>query len=179
VPGDSLIKKPAKLFGLAALLLMVAMLLTLSACGQTALAPTSTSGESPAATDEPAAAVVYELTIAPPNTPTPRPLLPGRWCGEGIVELPCGPGIELGKEYSFTLYTHCGVRRAYFDGRHWITEPELSVRNGNPPPGWGNPIDKGSMKMITENLARYTSASGAVAEFRPLAEGEEDVWSCD
>ena len=115
----------------------------------------------------------YELTIGPPLTPTPAPLRPDRACGPYTLDLPCGPGVELGKAYSFTIYTHCGVRRAYFDGRDWIIEPELSDGNGNPPPGWRSPVDTGTMALVAENLARYTSASGAVAEFRPLAEGEE------
>ena len=123
----------------------------------------------------------YELVIIPQLTPqpAPRPLLPGRWCGPGIVDLPCGPGVETGKAYSFTLYTHCGIHRAYFDGRHWIIDPVFSNDNINPPPGWGNPIDEGTMELAADDLARYTSESGMAAEFRPLPEGEEDVWSCD
>ena len=122
----------------------------------------------------------YELVIDPKlmPTPTPRPLLPGKMCGPEIAGLPCGPGVEIGKTYSFTLYTHCGVRRSYFDGRRWIVGPTLSNNDINPPPGWGNPTDEGTMELVAKNVARYTSRSGLVAEFRPLPEGEDDVWSC-
>ena len=122
----------------------------------------------------------YELVIGPQlmPTPTPRPLLPGKMCGPEIAGLPCGPGVEIGKTYSFTLYTHCGVRRSYFDGRRWIVGPTLLNNDINPPPGWGNPTDEGTMELVAKNVARYTSRSGLVAEFRPLPEGEDDVWSC-
>ncbi len=123
----------------------------------------------------------YDLVISPQLTPTPAPrlLLPGGLCGPGTVELPCGPGVETGKAYSFTLYTHCGVRRAYFDGHWWLAGPMLSDGNGNPPPGWGNPYDQGMMELVTEDLARFTSETGMVAEFRPLPDGEDESFACD
>lgn len=120
----------------------------------------------------------YELTIGPRPTPTPGPLRTDRDCGSYTLDLPCGPGVEMGKAYSFIIYTHCGVRRAYFDGYWWLVDPMLSDGNGNPPSGWGNPYDRGMMEMVAVNVALYTSESGMLAVFTPLPEGEDDGFSC-
>lgn len=128
-----------------------------------------------------AASDPYELIIVPPPptpTRTPGPLRTDRDCGSYTLDLPCGPGVELRKVYAFIIYTHCGVRNAYFDGRWWIAEPMLSDGSGNPPPGWGNPYDRGKMEMLAEGLARYISGRGEVAEFRPLSEGEKNDFTC-
>ena len=85
--------------------------------------------------------------------------------------------MEIGKTYPYALYTHCGVRAAFLDGQRWIADPVLSDRgNVNPPPGWGNPLDRGTIEMVTDGLARFTSNAGLVAEFRPLPDGEEYPW---
>jgi hypothetical protein len=106
-------------------------------------------------------------------TATPSPRETATSCSER-EEKPRCPGAEIGKAYPFALYTHCGIRSADFDGRRWIADPILG--SANPPPGWGNPADKGSMELVSEDRARFTSTRGLVAEFRPLAEGEDYPW---
>ena len=113
-------------------------------------------------------------TAGPTRTPLPRTTATG--CSGREEVPPCGPGVEIGKPYPYIQYTHCGIRSAYFDGRRWIADPILSVDNVNPPPGWGNPSDKGSMELVAEDLARFTSGTGLTAEFRPLPEGAEYPW---
>ena len=73
--------------------------------------------------------------------------------------------------YPYTLHTHCGVRDAYFDGRWWVASPVLDDGHGNPPPGWGTPSDTGAMVLVAHDLARFTSARGHGAEFRPAPQG--------
>ena len=63
-------------------------------------------------------------------------------CSEREEKPPRSPGAETGKPYSYTLYTHCGILSAYFDGRRWMADPMLTDGSGNPPPGWGNPFDR-------------------------------------
>lgn len=64
---------------------------------------------------------------------------------------------SLGKEYSYELYTHCGVRSAVFDrGRWWRANPTLDDGHGNPPAGWGNPFTKGTMVLVEEDHAVFT-----------------------
>jgi len=80
----------------------------------------------------------------------------------------------LGKEYAYELYTHCGVWSAVFDnGRRWRAYPPIHDGSGNPKAGWGNPTTKGTMMLVQEDLAVFTSESGLVAEFLPLPPGVE------
>ena len=75
----------------------------------------------------------------------------------------------LGKEYAYELYTHCGVRSAVFDnGRRWRAYPPIHDGSGNPKARWGNPITKGTMVLVKEDLAVFTSESGQLAQFLPL-----------
>ena len=91
---------------------------------------------------------------------------------------PCGSGVEIGKPYSYTLYTHCGIRSAYFGGRRWIVaDPILNVDSVSPPRGWSNPIEQGKMELVSQGIARFVSDTGLVAEFRPLLEGQEYPWT--
>ena len=131
-----------------------------------------------AATPAPKASEETPTATAPPTqTPSPRTTPTG--CSEGEEEPPCGPGVEIGKSYSYTLYTHCGVRRAFIDGRRWIADPILRAGVGgiNPPPGWGDPFQGGAVELVTDALARFTSGDGLTAEFRTLLpEGSEYPW---
>ena len=95
-------------------------------------------------------------------------------CNAASVLPPCATGADVGVAYAHQLRTHCGIRSAYFDGRRWIASPVLGGLDRSPP-GWRDP-DYGSMELIAENSARFTSSAGLVAEFRPLAEGEEYPW---
>jgi hypothetical protein len=60
----------------------------------------------------------------------------------------------VGDEYDYVLYVHCGVQWARIDGDWFETEP-LNDGNANPPPGWGNPYDKGSLTIVDSNTATY------------------------
>ena len=114
-----------------------------------------------------------------PATPTPTPVPPPAGsvggCNKSSTLPPCASGADVGVAYVHQLNTHCGIRSAYFDGRRWIASPILGGLD--PPSGWGNPFEYGAMELIAENSARFTSSAGLVAEFRPLAEGEEDPWA--
>jgi hypothetical protein len=89
-------------------------------------------------------------------------------CSPEVKELPCTSGVKVGKSYRYQLYTHCGVRWAYFDQRWWSASPILDDGNSNPPPGWGNPFDNGAMKLISEERAVFTNHAGQTAEFKSL-----------
>ncbi|GEM_PF-2458033 len=89
-------------------------------------------------------------------------------CSPQITKQPCSAGVEVGKHYPYQLYTHCGIRWAYFDGRWWQATPPLDDGSGNPPRGWGNPYAPGTMEMVSASLARFTGRAGQTAEFKPL-----------
>ena len=117
-----------------------------------------------------------EPVRVPTALPSPRTTTTG--CSEREEEPPCGPGVEIGKPYPYTLYTHCGIRSAYFDGRRWVADPILKAGVGglNPSSGWGDPFERGGMGLVAEDVARFSSSAGLVADFRPLPEGSEYPW---
>ena len=80
---------------------------------------------------------------------------------------PYGPGAEIGQPYEYELYTHCGILSAEFDGREWDATPPLTDGSGNPPEGWGNPSDHGTMTLLADNVAEFKSDGGLVARFAP------------
>ena len=84
-----------------------------------------------------------------------------------LEEPPQGPGAEVGKGYPYTLYVHCGVRDAHFDGRLWMADPMLSDGSGNPPLDWTPDDSRGIMELVRDDLAVFTSRSGRTVEFIP------------
>ena len=101
------------------------------------------------------------------------------WASAALAS--CGPSevdrsapATLGEDYAYNLNTHCGVREAVFDrGRRWLANPPLDDGHGNPPTGWGNPTTRGTMVLMREDLAVFTSWSGQVVEFVPWPSGVE------
>ncbi|GAB3850280.1 hypothetical protein [Dactylosporangium cerinum] len=72
----------------------------------------------------------------------------------------------------FELYTHCGIDEAFFDGRYYEAAEPLSDGSGNPPPGWGNPSQDGTIRVISATEARFHSDAGDVLlRVRPGATG--------
>lgn len=108
-------------------------------------------------------------------------ILLGAAFGALVALASCGPPeadrsapATLGKGYAYELYTHCGVRSAVFDrGRWWRANPPMDDGHGNPPKGWGNPTTRGTMVLMREDLAVFTSRSGQAVEFVPWPSGVE------
>lgn len=68
--------------------------------------------------------------------------------------------------FPYTLGTHCGIRFASFEGRTWVTHT-LSDGSYNPPPGWGNPGQRGRIFVMAEDRAVFTSPGHRTLSFRP------------
>ena len=66
---------------------------------------------------------------------------------------------------SYTLYTHCGIRFAKIGGRWFEADRPLSDGSGNPPPGWGNPSQRGDIKMLSASAAEFRDSLGHVVRF--------------
>ena len=82
---------------------------------------------------------------------------------------PYGPGVEIGKSYDYTLYTHCGIEWARIDGFWWHTTP-INDGNSNPPLGWDNPYDTGELVVIDHFTAVYNSGRDINVEFKRTIE---------
>jgi hypothetical protein len=71
-------------------------------------------------------------------------------------------GLTLGVTYRIELYTHCGIDFwTRFDGSYWDAVG-YNNNSGNPPKRLGNPVDLGTMTLVSENESQYVSESGEV-----------------
>jgi hypothetical protein len=70
-----------------------------------------------------------------------------------------------GTRYPYRLYTHCGVVQASFAGSYWQAEPAISDGQGNPPIGWGNPGEDGTMELRPDGSLLFRGRAGHMARF--------------
>lgn len=101
-----------------------------------------------------------ELTRSAPATngaPGPSPA-PGPPAASSAAH-----DVEATKRYD--LLTHCGVREAMIDDNYYVASPVLDDGNGNPPPGWGNPYDSGTITINTDTTADFLDSAGHRAHF--------------
>jgi hypothetical protein len=79
------------------------------------------------------------------------------------AEAPAGPGDvlapppspEVGVAYPLDLLTHCGVLGTDIGGVWFAADPPLVDGAGNPPPGWGNPYQRGTVTLLTSGEAVF------------------------
>ena len=65
----------------------------------------------------------------------------------------------------YSLYTHCGIDWARIDGRWYRASPPLSDGSGNPPAGWGNPDQQGTIQVTSGTEAEFTDSAGHHVRF--------------
>jgi hypothetical protein len=68
--------------------------------------------------------------------------------------------VRTGRPYR--LYTHCGIEWAKIDGTFWRATHPLSDGSGNPPSGWGNPYQIGTLAFVGPAIAEFNSPLGSV-----------------
>jgi hypothetical protein len=77
----------------------------------------------------------------------------------------------------FSLYTHCGLDWSpiEIDGSFWkVTGPgPLSDGQNNPPPGFGNPSDQGTLTLLDDRHAMFVSSEGVRIDLVRLDERPE------
>jgi hypothetical protein len=74
-----------------------------------------------------------------------------------------GPSVQSAPEAGgqpFDLYTHCGVRGADIGGVWFVAEPPLTDGEGNPPDGWGNPYQPGTLTLLSPTDAVFRDDAG-------------------
>jgi len=64
------------------------------------------------------------------------------------------------------LYTHCGIDEARIGNRYFQAVRPLSDGQGNPPPGWGNPYQPGTMTLLSPATAVFRDHAGHRVLFR-------------
>ena len=75
-------------------------------------------------------------------------------------------GLRSGSPQPYQLYTHCGIYEARIGNRYFEAVHPLSDGQGNPPPGWGNPYQQGTMTLLPP--------AGAVFRDRACQQAEPD-----
>jgi len=75
-------------------------------------------------------------------------------------------GPAAPKTVSYNLYTHCGIYEAKVAGHWYLATPPLSDGNGNPPAGWGNPQQHGTMTLVSAAEVVFTDQAGHRVVFR-------------
>ena len=71
-----------------------------------------------------------------------------------------GEPLAVGDTVTYELNTHCGIGEVRIGAAYYATPELLSDGNGNPPPGWGNPVQKGELTLVSATEARFTDDSG-------------------
>ena len=72
----------------------------------------------------------------------------------------------VGSARPYSLYTHCGIDEARIDGRYYEAVRPLSDGQGNPPAGWGNPYQDGTMTLLPPDQALFRDNAGHQVLFR-------------
>jgi hypothetical protein len=76
----------------------------------------------------------------------------------------------VGVAYPFDLHTHCGVRGADVGGI-WFTADSPLVEEAGPPAGWGDPYQRGTLTLESEDEAVFRDDAGHELRLR-AAESE-------
>jgi hypothetical protein len=90
-------------------------------------------------------------------------------CGTGPVAqatVPGGPSPAAASPQPYQLYTHCGSGEARIGSRYFEAVHPLSDGHGNPPPGWGNPYQQGTMTLLSPAEAVFRDRAGHQVQFR-------------
>ncbi|WP_421742932.1 hypothetical protein [Cellulomonas sp.] len=66
---------------------------------------------------------------------------------------------------TFSLYTHCGIHELTYDGGWYVRQGgRLDDGSGNPPDGWDNPTQAGTL-TVTGDEAVFTDVEGHEEHF--------------
>jgi hypothetical protein len=76
------------------------------------------------------------------------------------------PAATAGQPQPYRLYTHCGIDEARIGNRYFEAVHPLGVRLANPPPGWGNPYQQGTMTLLSPTKAVFRDLAGHQVQFR-------------
>lgn len=68
--------------------------------------------------------------------------------------------LAVGVPVPFELYTHCGVVGADLGGIWFAADTPLVDTSGNPPAGWDNPYQSGTVTLLTADTALFQDDAG-------------------
>ncbi|MDR2986202.1 MAG: hypothetical protein LBV34_15305 [Nocardiopsaceae bacterium] len=90
--------------------------------------------------------------------------------GGGHRTQPPGPSdkgaVTVGSAQLYVLSTHCGIDEARIGSGYFEAVHPLSDGQGNPPAGWGNPFQRGTMTLLSPSKAVFRDDAGHRMMFR-------------
>ena len=81
------------------------------------------------------------------------------------------PSLTAGQSVPYSLYTHCGILSLTANGHVYYTQPPLGDGSGNPPAGWGNPYDAGTITVLGAHRLEFHDSAGHKASFTDVPAG--------
>ncbi|MGW1763315.1 hypothetical protein ACWCQL_04355 [Streptomyces sp. NPDC002073] len=106
---------------------------------------------------ERAGRIIFALTLA-------AGVLTG--CAQADERADVGPVTPSSRTIPFELYTHCGIDEARIGSTYFEAHTPLYGGSGNPPEGWDNPTQRGTMTLKSETEAVFTDDAGHEVKFR-------------
>jgi hypothetical protein len=70
--------------------------------------------------------------------------------------------------YSYDLFTHCGIRYAYFNGRLWVAD-KVAGRSSGWPLRVNRPFERGLIRQVAARTVEFRSANVTVRFKRAAA----------
>lgn len=83
-----------------------------------------------------------------------------------------------GSARPYLLYTHYGIDEARIGNRYYQAVHPLSDGQGNPPAGWGNPYQRGTMTLLSPDEALFRDDAGHQVLFRLRAGARSFQYVC-
>lgn len=98
---------------------------------------------------------------------------PAVWRGTRAADAANSPAAAAGVEYPISIYTHCGLDRSRidFDSSLWNPVGETSDGQGNPPDGYNNPYDRGTIRLLPDGASEFTSSQGVRLRLERISPG--------
>lgn len=97
------------------------------------------------------------------------------------VALPtaAAPSAAAPTSIPYELYTHCGIDEARIGSTYFEAETPLSDGSANPPPGWDNPTQHGTMTLLSPTAAVFTDPAGHEVRFRARVGADDFKRVCE
>ncbi|MEJ2852164.1 MULTISPECIES: hypothetical protein [unclassified Saccharothrix] len=105
-----------------------------------------------------AGAAALTLGLRDPAPPPPAT--------EQTAATTAAPTTVTGPAIPYRLYTHCGIDEAKIGDTYYEALTPLHDGAHNPPPGWDNPYQDGTMTLVGDTQAVFRDAKGHEVTFR-------------
>lgn len=111
------------------------------------------------------AILTAQAVSSPRSNPAPAQLAPAASSTTGQKPTAAPGHPVIGVAFAFELTTHCGIDEARVGSVYFEAERPLIVGAGNPPAGWANPFQRGTMTLTSASAAVFRDPAGHEVRF--------------